>query len=63
MSRTKGKGALPAKCPHCKVEDVEWEYEDIQIEGDQTWQEIYCPKCEAKFCEYYELSGWELIHD
>ena len=60
MTRTTGKGFIPKKCPYCK-EEVDWEYEDIEIEGRQAWQEIYCPNCESKFCENFELTGWETI--
>lgn len=60
MARTKGKGEIPKRCPHCD-EDVDWEYDDITMEGREAWQEIYCPECGSKFCETYELSGWETI--
>ena len=59
--KTKGKGSLPKDCPNCKSKEVEWDYQDIQIEANETYQEIFCPDCDSKFIEFYTLSGWEKI--
>lgn len=52
------EGELPENCPNCGKHNT-YDYEDIQIEGNQAWQEIQCNQCGTKFNEIYVLKGWE----
>jgi len=60
VKKNSGSGTLPTNCPSCQNDNVAdgW----IWIDGFDTESMSYtatCPKCDTRFYESYEVSGWE----
>jgi len=45
------------KCPSCSEEDVT-EYDDIEFEGLNIIQEVFCNNCFSEWKNVYKMAGY-----
>ena len=46
-----------SQCPFCDSRDIEGQ--EVNIDGNSAWQEIYCLSCEKEWVDTYRLVGYE----
>jgi len=46
-------------CPFCKSASLEWD--EIEVDGTDAQQEVYCHNCGAAWLDVYSLSGYAVV--
>jgi len=50
------------KCPCCGSKNISTQ-DQIQVDSDNTWQEVYCNDCEAIWNDIWKLAGYEITRN
>ena len=46
-------------CPLCQSSSLEWG--DIEVDGTDAKQEVYCHDCGAAWFDVYSLAGYQVV--
>jgi len=49
------------KCPFCLSDDIDGGH--IEVDGEQTWQEVECQNCGAVWQDIYKLVAVDIIQE
>jgi hypothetical protein len=46
-------------CLFCRSDCLEWD--SIEVNGDQAYQEVYCHDCGAAWLDVYQMVGYQIV--